>query len=460
MSSEKELKEKTLKLSVKEGSATSVMSGTGEAYIVPFALSLNASNFQIGFLSSFVALFGAIFQVVGSKSVYHHSRKKLIIFSVFLQASMWLLIAGLGILAILDYVSIYTPTILIFMYIFYSIFGNFAGPSWFSMMGDLVPEKIRGKYFSRRNSIAGAVAMISSFLAAIFLDYAKEFGFLLWGFVLLFGIAAIGRYISCYLFTKHYEPESTAKKESYFSFFKFFRKAPSNNFGKFVIFISLISLANSFTAPFFAVYMLNDLRFSYLSFTLVNLAGSLFTIFSVPFWGKLGDKKGNRFLLKVGSGIIIFAPIMWVFFSSPLGLIFSAQLLAGIGWAAFNLGASNFIYDAVTPQRRAICVAYYTLLTSMGVFIGALIGGAFAQNIQISGVNIFLVMFVISGLSRGVIALIFLPRFKEVRILPEDKEEVLSLKKSLFFYPRPFFDLFRGVKGISEILRIKTKRFK
>ena len=66
MSSDKELKEKTLKLSVKEGSATSVMSGTGEAYIVPFALSLNASNFQIGFLSSFVALFGAIFQVVGS----------------------------------------------------------------------------------------------------------------------------------------------------------------------------------------------------------------------------------------------------------------------------------------------------------------------------------------------------------------------------------------------------------
>ena len=87
-----------MKLSVKEGSATAFMSGAGEAYIVPYALALNASNIQIGFLTSFVNLFGAASQIVGGKLGYYFERRKILLFSVFLQATMWLLILGLGIL--------------------------------------------------------------------------------------------------------------------------------------------------------------------------------------------------------------------------------------------------------------------------------------------------------------------------------------------------------------------------
>jgi MFS family permease len=449
------LKEKTLKLSVVEGSSTSVMSGAGEAYVVPFALSLNASNVQIGFLSSFVALFGAIFQVFGSQMIYTRSRKKIISLFVFLQASLWLAILGLGILAIYGYVSIYAPVLLIFLYVIYSIFGNLSSPSWFSMMGDLVDERKRGKYFSRRNSIAGAVAMFVTFFAAVLLDYTKEVGFLLWGFVILFGVAAMGRFFAAYLFTKHYEPESKAKKESYFSFFRFIKKAPSNNFGRFVIYIALISMANAFAAPSFAVYMLNDLSYSYITFTLVNLSGSLFTILSIPYWGRISDIRGNKFILTIGAIMIVFSPILWVFFKSPVYLIFTAQLVSGLGWAAFNLGASNFIYDAVTPQRRAICVAYYALITNFGVFIGAMIGGLFAQHVVIKGFNIFLIIFFISGVGRAVVSLIFLPRFKEVRNLPSDKENILISNRSFFFHPKPLFDLFRGVKGVSETIEMK-----
>ena len=52
--------EKTRKLSIIEGSFSSIAGGAGENYVSPYALSLNASNAEIGFLSSFPGLFGPL----------------------------------------------------------------------------------------------------------------------------------------------------------------------------------------------------------------------------------------------------------------------------------------------------------------------------------------------------------------------------------------------------------------
>ena len=119
------------------------MSGTGEAYIIPYALALNASNFQIGFMTSFVGLFSALSQIFGSKLVYKHKRKKIIVPAVFFQATSWILIVLLTLLAIKGYVSVYAPIILVVLYSLYGISGGLGGPAWFSLMGDLVHEKKR-----------------------------------------------------------------------------------------------------------------------------------------------------------------------------------------------------------------------------------------------------------------------------------------------------------------------------
>jgi len=87
---EEELKEKTKKLSVKDGSAYSVMDGFGLRYITPYALSLGASNAQIGLLTSIPNLIGNFSQIFTSKVMEKYSRKKIILFGVVLQALMWI----------------------------------------------------------------------------------------------------------------------------------------------------------------------------------------------------------------------------------------------------------------------------------------------------------------------------------------------------------------------------------
>jgi MFS family permease len=49
-------------------------------------------------------------------------------------------------------------------------------------------------------------------------------------------------------------------------------------------------------------------------------------------------------------------------------------------WGGFALGAMNFLFSAVTPQRRARCSAYLSFSSSSGVLVGSLVGGAALES--------------------------------------------------------------------------------
>ena len=71
------------KISIKEGSAWSLMEGFGVRYITPYALYLGASNSQIGLLSSLPWLLGNIFQIPALKFLKNNTRKKLFLILFF-----------------------------------------------------------------------------------------------------------------------------------------------------------------------------------------------------------------------------------------------------------------------------------------------------------------------------------------------------------------------------------------
>lgn len=430
-------KNRTMKLSVKEGSSASVMSGAGTDYVTPYALALNANNMQIGLLSSLPGLISPLSQIFGSRLMEKYQRKKLVTTFVFLQALMWFPILLLSLLFWKKIFLLYLPLILIFFYTLLSIFGGIAGPSWFSLMGDIVPEKIRGKYFGKRNKICGTIALISTIIAAFLLDYFKTKGLILVGFSFLFFLAGIFRLISARLFKRHYYPKFKLQRGYYFSFWQFITKAPSNNFGRFAIFVALIQFATMIAGPFFAVYMLKSLNFSYITFMLVNISSSIFSLLFMPIWGKFSDKYGRRELLRIGAMFIPFVPLTWLFSPSPVYLILVPQLIGGISWAAFNLAASNFIYDSVSVQRRGICVAYYNVLIGVGVFLGASLGGLLAHYLTITFMNKLLFIFLISGVVRLVIFLTMMPLIREIK-------EVKKAKKNVLLY----FKEIRPVRGV------------
>jgi len=436
------------KISIKEGSANGLADGFGIRYITPYALALGASNIYIALMSSVPSLLGNINQLHTLRLMKKRTRKQIIFRTVFIQALLWIPIIFIGVFYLISNENRnFAPLLLLLAYILLIIAGATVAPAWNSWMKDLIQNN-SGKYFGTRNRIIGIVSISSMIIGGLILSFFKQ-NLVLIGFFIIFFIAFIGRIISAYLFTKQYEPHFEYDPNSYFSLKKFIKKMSNNNFGHFVIFVSLVSFSTAIASPFFAVYMLQNLNFSYLFFTLVTISSSITIILFMPIWGVFADKFGNLKVMKITSILTPLIPFFWlltIFLKSSnaffiLGYLILVELFSGFAWAGFNLSSGNFIYDAVTRQKMAFCVTYFNIINSTGTFFGALIGGIIASLYgSLFGINILIFIFFISGVLRFLVVIIMQGSIKEVRTVPDFKikhhlKEKLKLNKvSIFRY--------------------------
>ena len=438
------LKENGLKTSIKEGSFSAFSSSMGETYMTPFALALNANTVHIGFLSAISGLISPISQFFGNGLMERFSRKKIIRSFVFFQVIIWVLIASLSYMLM---AGVPQNILLITLIVFYSLFAMCAGflhPSWFSWMGDLVPENSRGKYFSRRNRIVGFFALISAIFAAFLLDFFKTKGFVLLGFSILFVIASAARFISFLYFKKQYAPKFKLDKNYYFSIFDFLKRF--DNYGKFSVFNALFNFALMTSSPFFAVYMLNELGFGYVTFMIVTMSSSFFYLIFTPFVGRFSDKYGNRKLFILSCFLFSLNPLLWIFIKSPVFLIFIPQVIIGLANAAMVLAVSNFTYDSTNSQHRALCLTYTNILAGLGIFFGSILGGLLLKNSFFGFGHSFILLFSLSAFLRFFVSLFFVPKIKEVR-------KVRKLPPMHITLVHPFRTLYAEIGWIKKVIK-------
>lgn len=416
-----EIAEKSLRNSVKEGSAHSIMAGIGESFVTPFAISIGATSFQIGLLKALPNLASSIFQPFSAELIDTlHKRKKILLAAVFLQAMIWIPM-------LINALFFRNTYFLLLLFSLYGVFEAFISPAFASWIGDLVPHDRRGRYFGMRNRITGIVSLLSSLLAGVILSYFEGV-YAYSGFAILFFVAFAARMISFSYFAKMHEPEYFIRQESKFSFAEFLIRMPSTNYGRFVILLCLMSFAVNIAGPFFAVYMLRDLKFSYITFTLVTVTSTLVTFLVMSYWGKYSDIFGNKKIFTITGFLIPAVPLFWLFSHNIYYLIF-AQVFSGFVWAGFNLATSNYVFDAVKPEKRARAVAFYNSLQGLAIFIGAAAGGILAPYLTGAQQRLYLlselqVLFLISAILRFIFVLILLPMIKEVGITPRKENEL------------------------------------
>jgi MFS family permease len=415
------LRHKTRLLSLWEGSLWAIMWGFGETYIAPFAILLNAGNLAMAFIGTGPVLISAVAQLAGAAALDRVGRRvPLILACGTVQALSYL---PLFILPVL--IPSGNVPLLMLMVVIYFFTAGFQAPPWLSLMGDVVEPSDRGRYFSNRSRIILYSMLTYMLLAGWIISRWKHTGHPIAGFGFLFGIACLGRLISMFFMRRHYDPPiHKAKDDAYFSFFDFVRATPRSNFAKFTFMVALMNGTSQIAAPFFAVYMLRDLHWSYLQFTVNMVAFLLSQTVFIRWWGALSDRHGNRSILVATSCLMPILPLFWAF-SSNYFVLLLAQVVSGVAWSGFNLAASNFVYDAVTSPKRARAFSYYNLLNGLFSVAGAmLIGAAIAEhapaNFKLGSIHITLIsslpiVFIASSIARALAAWIMLPQFREVR---------------------------------------------
>jgi len=149
------------------------------------------------------------------------------------------------------------------------------------------------------------------------------------------------------------EPAFHIYEESKFSFLDFIKKMPKTNFGKFVIFLTLMTFSVSIASPYFSVYMLKDLGLNYLTYTIIISAAQISNFIFILIWGRYSDFFGNKKIMTVTGYLIFILPLLWIF-STNIFYLIGVQVFAGFLWSGFNISTFNFIFDTVSPSKSII----------------------------------------------------------------------------------------------------------
>lgn len=413
--------DESLKHSMRDGVFASLMSGFTQDYFTPFLLMLGGTVRHVGLLSALPNLTASLIQLKSADIAERFgSRRNIINIFVLLQALTlvpMVLVYLLGPMKIAAFIAVVTM---------FTSLGAIAHPAWASLMADLVEVDRRGEYFGWRNKVLGFIGVGATFAAGLILHRAGRFHLFL-GFAAIFAVASVFRLLSWRYLTKMHEPAIEHKKEDYFSLFDFISRARYSNFARFVVFTSMMKFAVNVASPFFAVLMLKDLGFSYLSYTIVTVAATLATNLTIKRWGVHADRVGNLKVTVFTSRLIAVIPLLWLVNQNPVFLIV-AQIFSGFAWAGFNLASSNFIYDACTPGKRTRCIAYFNAFNGLSLCLGALLGGLLAQRLP-AGIFDYRIMNIIllSALLRLIVAFLMPFRLKEVRAVEKIRSHQLLL---------------------------------
>lgn len=160
--------------------------------------------------------------------------------------------------------------------------------------------------------------------------------------------------------------------------------------------------------------MIKDLHFNYLEYMSVHLSAIIGGLIAFPIWGRHADFVGNAKVLKSTSLLIPFIPLLWIFTQKVYFLIL-IEIFAGFVWGGFNLCSANYIYDAVTTQKRIRCLSYFNLIVSIGIFLGAGTGGLLAKMLpNLNGHRLYS-LFLLSAILRFLCFFFLSGHFREVR---------------------------------------------
>ena len=413
-----DISERSRRYGFRDGACQAITQGSGEQYLSAFALLLHASSFQLSLLSALPQLFGTAAQIASVKLLrWFPDRTSLIRTGTIGQALAWVPIILFPLL-----LPEYGPWLVILGTALYFACLQFTMPTWNSFIADHLDQHERGAYFARRAKIMAILSFVALCTAGWLLSMWQHHPLAWIGFALIFTVAGSARFLSARALTRVQDIRHPAHRDGEHGF-RSFLGTTSRSFRRFLLFSGLMHAAVLIAGPFFVIYMLRDLHWSYLNYGTWLAAGILGQLVTLGAWGRFGDRFGNKALLGVTGLMVPFLPMLYLA-GTNLGFLLVVNFLGGVTWGGLALGLQNYVFDAVRPEDRAKAVATYSTINALGWCLGAFLGSwlvdALPSHIEVAQLSLRLasnlpLVFFISGISRLLVSTSLLGSFQEAR---------------------------------------------
>ncbi len=350
---------------------------TGGAFLTGMAILLGANDFELGLLAA--VPFAMQSTQLLSPYLFTDPVKSRARVTTILAISrlLWLTVIPLLLLK-----GVWRLNVLIGIVSISSLLTMVSTPVWLAWMAEVIPKRIRGRFFSQRNAAVAATTIASMVCGSLILDWFRWHNNEAIGFIAIMLVAALGGLLAIRAMGRI---SNVPRKDEAEISHRIDILAPirDHSFRKMLSVFVVWNIAIGLSAAFFAPHMLLNLKMSFFQIGLYSSATALVAVVSSRIWGKLVDRFGSKPILTICALGISLIPIIWLFLTeNSLWILIPESIYSGLLWAGFNLAAFTLPIDRSSNANRTVYLSVFATVTGLAFFIASIAGGFAAESLS------------------------------------------------------------------------------
>jgi len=378
---------------------------TGGVFLIDFARHSGADEATLGVLAA-IPFLAQVIQVV-TGAVYERAgptRASITAWTLLLARVAWVVPVALALgwgdrdVRLPAYLAVVLVSALL---------ATAGAHGWTVWMGELVPPRLRGRYFGFRQAVGAGVALAAAWGGGHLLDglEARREGT---GFAAVYVIAAGAGVLAFLAMLRQHHP-TTPAPAVHPPFAVLWREVWVNREHRRMFrFFFVWNMALGVSVPFWADYMRRELHMNAWEIGLQSTIGGVVGLFLAPAWGRVVDRVGARPVLIANAAGIAGIPFLWLACGPDRTWpVWIDSFVVGVLWTGFNLTAFNVPLSMARARGGAVFLGVFSAVTGLAMGLSSIAAGFVARALgpgphRVLGLDLAVhqVMFLASGLLR------------------------------------------------------------
>jgi len=406
--SKMDYKKSRINYTAADTAAQTIAQLVGGTFLASLMSYSGISDANIGIISSLVSL-AALSQIFLINFFKRLKKYKFLVCFTSLQRILFSIIYLIPLLAINDTVK---GAMIVVLYFLGQIFVQIGTPASQDWIASLVPSRLRGKYFSIKDSVAVFVVSTTMLLAGMILDYFTERNLEI-GFILIGTMIFILTMINFICLSNMHEPRlSYVNEQGKEMHGRLAKKAKQNEvaathknqsiwqelkdafgnrkFRKAFIVQCIYNFGFYICTPFNASYQIKELALPYTFIMFIAFIANLYRIYISPKMGRLADRIGMARMLRYTLfclGLNFLATALTVPGNAyPMTIL--STILSSTAWSFVGIGLFGVQLDFYKSDKRMIWLTITSSLSGILGFFVSILGGVLLDLLQKANINI------------------------------------------------------------------------